>query len=74
MTCTRSVAAKAILRAATARRPKTRYMVGYGARPLILLSRIIPDRVFDAVTRRLFAPLRLTHRQASAKQKGTAHV
>jgi short-subunit dehydrogenase len=55
MTSTRSVIAKAILRAATARRPKTRYKVGYGARPMILLSRILPDRVFDAVTRRLFA-------------------
>jgi hypothetical protein len=55
MTSTRSVIAKAILRAATARRPKTRYKAGYGARPMILLSRILPDRVFDAVTRRLFA-------------------
>ncbi|MDT5281592.1 MAG: hypothetical protein QOJ20_2787, partial [Mycobacterium sp.] len=55
MTSTRSVIAKAILRAATAPRPKTRYKVGYGARPMILLSRILPDRVFDAVTRRLFA-------------------
>jgi short-subunit dehydrogenase len=55
MTSTPSVIAKAILRAATARRPKTRYKAGYGARPMILLSRMLPDRVFDAVTRRLFA-------------------
>jgi short-subunit dehydrogenase len=55
MTSTPSVIAKAILGAATARRPKTRYQVGYGARPMILLSRILPDRVFDTVTRRLFA-------------------
>lgn len=48
-----SVIAKAITRACTARRPKTRYVVGAGARPLIALSRLLPDRTFDAVMRRV---------------------
>jgi short-subunit dehydrogenase len=49
-----SVVAKAVVRAATAKRPKTRYVVGFGARPLIALSRMLPDRLFDYVMRRTF--------------------
>jgi len=48
-----SVIAKAIARACTARRPKTRYVVGAGARPLIALSGLLPDRMFDALMRRV---------------------
>nr|WP_261562493.1 hypothetical protein [Frankia tisae] len=47
-----TVIADAVVKAATARRPRTRYVVGFGARPLILLSRILPDRVFDAFIKR----------------------
>jgi NAD(P)-dependent dehydrogenase (short-subunit alcohol dehydrogenase family) len=47
-----SVIADAVLRAATARRPRTRYTAGFGARPLILLSRLLPDRVFDTLVLR----------------------
>jgi NAD(P)-dependent dehydrogenase (short-subunit alcohol dehydrogenase family) len=36
-------------RAATARRPRTRYRVGRGARPVLLARRLLPDRAFDAV-------------------------
>ncbi|MBA2813304.1 oxidoreductase [Streptomyces sp. KM273126] len=42
------VIANAIAKAATARRPKTRYATGFGARPMITLRRILPDRAFDA--------------------------
>ncbi|EFL33622.1 cis-2,3-dihydrobiphenyl-2,3-diol dehydrogenase [Streptomyces viridochromogenes DSM 40736] len=47
-----SVIADAIAKAVTARRPKTRYATGFGARPLIALRRILPDRAFDAVISR----------------------
>jgi short-subunit dehydrogenase len=47
-----SVIARAVTRAATARRPRTRYRVGYGARPLVLLSRVLPARVFDGFVKR----------------------
>ena len=47
------VIAKAIGKAATARRPKTRYAVGFGAKPLIFLRRWLPDRAFDALIRRV---------------------
>jgi NAD(P)-dependent dehydrogenase (short-subunit alcohol dehydrogenase family) len=47
-----TVIANAITRAVTARRPKTRYAVGYGARPMIFLHEVLPDRWFDAFMRR----------------------
>ncbi|MFE5340682.1 oxidoreductase [Isoptericola sp. NPDC056578] len=47
-----SVIADAIAKAVAARRPKTRYAVGYGARPLIAAGRILGDRQFDALITR----------------------
>ena len=44
--------AKTIGKAVTARRPKTRYAVGYGAKPMIFLHGVLPDRWFDAFIRR----------------------
>lgn len=43
------VVAKAIAKAVTARRPRTRYAVGLGAKPVIYARRVLPDRVVDAV-------------------------
>ncbi len=43
---------KTITKAVTTRRPKTRYAVGYGARPMIFLHGLLPDRTFDAFIRR----------------------
>jgi len=47
-----TVIGKAVTKAATARRPRTRYRVGFGASPLILLNRLLPDRTFDALVKR----------------------
>jgi NAD(P)-dependent dehydrogenase (short-subunit alcohol dehydrogenase family) len=41
-----------IAKAVTARRPRTRYAVGYGARPIILMHDVLPDRWYDAFIRR----------------------
>lgn len=41
------VVAKSILGAATASKPKTRYSVGKGAKMLLFIHRILPDRMFD---------------------------
>ena len=41
------VVAAAISRAASARRPKIRYVVGSGARPLLIARRLLSDRMFD---------------------------
>lgn len=43
------VVARAIVRAATAKRPRTRYPVGRGAWSVLALRRVLPDRAFDAV-------------------------
>lgn len=45
--------ADVIVEAAVARRPRTRYRVGRGASTAVAFSRL-PDRVFDAMTRRQF--------------------
>lgn len=43
------VIADAIVHAATSPRPKTRYPVGKGARLILTLRRVLPDRVFDVL-------------------------
>jgi short-subunit dehydrogenase len=46
-----AVIANAVARAVTARRPRTRYAVGLGAKPILLTRRVLPDKAFDAVMR-----------------------
>jgi NAD(P)-dependent dehydrogenase (short-subunit alcohol dehydrogenase family) len=41
------VVARTILRAVSARRPKTRYATGGGAHLILFLKKILPDRMFD---------------------------
>ena len=48
------VISNAILRALEARRPKTRYLAGFGAKPSVFLHTVLPDRLFDKVARRIF--------------------
>lgn len=43
------VVARAIGRAVTARRPRTRYAVGSGAKPILLAAWLLPDRLMDRV-------------------------
>jgi short-subunit dehydrogenase len=49
-----SIIAKAIGRAVTSHRPKTRYAVGGGAKPVLFMRSILSDRAFDAVVTRAF--------------------
>jgi NAD(P)-dependent dehydrogenase (short-subunit alcohol dehydrogenase family) len=58
------VVARAVVRAVTARRPKTRYVVGAGARPILALRRILPDRAFDTL---MMLPSRLLGRTARGR-------
>ena len=46
------VVAKAVLAAATSKRPRTRYAVGYMAKPSILMRRLLSDRAFDWIIQR----------------------
>lgn len=43
------VISKAISRAVNTRRPKTRYRIGFMAKPLVFLHSILPTRVFDKI-------------------------
>jgi NAD(P)-dependent dehydrogenase (short-subunit alcohol dehydrogenase family) len=52
-----SVVAKTIVQAVRARKPKTRYATGGGAKPILFLRSILSDRAFDAT-------MRLIERQA----------
>jgi NAD(P)-dependent dehydrogenase (short-subunit alcohol dehydrogenase family) len=45
------VIGKAIARAATTRRPRTRYAIGMGAKPAIFLHWLLPDRALDGMLR-----------------------
>ncbi|MCA6969568.1 oxidoreductase [Pectobacterium carotovorum] len=45
------VIADTIAQAVSARRPKTRYAVGFGAKPMICLRRLLSDRFFDRFMR-----------------------
>ncbi|MEI8410829.1 MULTISPECIES: oxidoreductase [unclassified Kribbella] len=47
-----AVIADAIAKAVTARRPRTRYLVGFAAKPLVTLRRLLPDRAFDTTIKR----------------------
>lgn len=44
-----SVVAKAILRAATARRPRTRYLCGYMSHVIVAAHALLPARLFDRI-------------------------
>lgn len=48
-------AARAIVRAATAKRPKTRYPAGRGAGFILGARKILPDRAFDALLRAIYS-------------------
>lgn len=42
---------KTVRKAVTKRRPRTRYLVGFGAKPMVRTHRLFGDRVFDWVLR-----------------------
>jgi len=44
-----SVIADTVKKIVTARKPRTRYVVGFAAKPLVTLRRILPDRAFDRI-------------------------
>ena len=44
-----SVIADTVEKIVTARKPRTRYVVGFAAKPLVTLRRLLPDRAFDRI-------------------------
>lgn len=47
------IIAKAIVKGATTKKPRTRYLIGFGAKPSVFLRRILSDRLFDRVSKRM---------------------
>lgn len=47
------VISKTIGEAVTASKPKTRYLVGYGAKPAVFARRVVSDRMFDKITKKM---------------------
>lgn len=43
--------AKTVRKAVTKRRPRTRYLIGFGAKPMVWTHKVFGDRVFDWVIR-----------------------
>ena len=43
--------AKCIVKAAAARRPRTRYLLGYGAKPLVCVKSLFGDKLYDKLIR-----------------------
>ena len=48
-----SVVSKAISKAVNKKCPKTRYLIGFGAKPLVFLHTILPARLFDKIVKHL---------------------
>lgn len=47
--------AEVVGKALTARRPRTRYLVGRDAKSQALLARLLPDRAYDPIVARVLA-------------------
>jgi len=45
------VIAKCIVKAAMKRHPRTRYLIGFGAKPMVWIQKIFGDRVYDRLVR-----------------------
>ena len=47
-----AIISKAITHAIEAKKPKTRYLIGFMAKPAVLMHTVLPDRTFDTIIRR----------------------
>ncbi len=47
-----AIISKAITHAIEAKKPKTRYLIGFMAKPAVLMHTVLPDRTFDTIVRR----------------------
>ncbi|MCM3716325.1 oxidoreductase [Alkalihalobacillus oceani] len=45
--------AKVIAKAGDRKRPKTRYLIGFDAKPILLMKRLLPDRVYDKLVKNM---------------------
>ena len=63
------VVVRAISRAVNAKRPRPRYLIGFGAKPLVAAHAVLPTRAFDWVMKRaVFAPSRRKPRRSQQRR------
>jgi NAD(P)-dependent dehydrogenase (short-subunit alcohol dehydrogenase family) len=67
-----TVIADAVAAAVSARRPRTRYAVGRGAKPILAARRILPDRAFDRLMTTTLQTLARIATRRTARQRGLA--
>ena len=48
------VVSKAIMKAVNRRRPRTRYLIGFGSKTLVFLHAVLPSRAYDRIMTRMF--------------------
>jgi NAD(P)-dependent dehydrogenase (short-subunit alcohol dehydrogenase family) len=68
------VVAATIAKAATARRPRTRYATPFSAKFILGLRGLLPDRMFDLIMRSVFSPTREELAELSAAGSPTREV
>lgn len=49
-----SLIGRTIRKAVTARKPKTRYLIGANAKPMVFMRNVLCDRTYDAIIRKMF--------------------
>ncbi len=49
-----STIARCIVKAVTVKKPKTKYLLGYGAKPLVVAHRVFGDRTYDKIIKKTF--------------------
>lgn len=64
------VVARAIVRAATVRRPRTRYPVGRGAKAVVFARWLLPDRAYDRLLIGVFGAISRVAARRTAKSAG----
>jgi len=47
------IISKAVVKAATVKKPKTRYLLGFGAKPGVFMRRILSDRMYDRIIKKI---------------------
>lgn len=63
------VVVRAISRAVNAKRPRPRYLIGFGAKPLVAAHAVLPTRAFDWVMKRaVFTPSRRKPRRSQQRR------
>ncbi len=48
------VIAKCIVKAVTVKKPRTRYLIGYGAKPSVYIQKLFGDRLYDKIAKKMF--------------------